>query len=926
VPKVFSSLTLVVSLLLSSTAFAEDAFYKIELGKLTITAGKIPPAPDNPEFRWGAQANLLDPYARLDEGGEIYCEYSTLPANDQDKLRANTTILHIRADAGRDVTGKLYLPKPGWAGMAGVSFKIPASAADANARMSFYNAKAAYYEKLTEAEIPGGAWFRRQAAEARIALGQTAAKNEQTARPRFVRGDMQDTFSLLSGSRAISENLQLDRVLTVRDKTQAATVDVDSLVGIKVREMDWAPLVKDLKPELDPLASLLPGGQHAMFFPSFDAMVAFLDEAERTGSPLLQFAEPRSEDALSRDRYQRQLGLSLTGLGRLLGPKLIGEVAITGSDPYLRVGSDIAILFEAKDAPTLRTLLSAQIGLMKSVPQAQAVSGNVNGVPYTGYVSAERAISSYMIELGPAIIVSNSLKQLERLVSVQKHDLLSLASLPEYTFFRNRYVRGNADETALLVLSDATIRRWSGPRWRIADSRRTRAAAVMTALQAEHLDSLVRKTLKPGPITTTFPDAGEVALSPDGVRSSIYGSLDFMTPIIELNMDKVTQAEAKAYEQWRTDYEQYWKRYFDPIAVRFTIKNNKLGADITVMPLIAGTEYRQFMEVVGGQKIGPASGDLHDDLAHFALSIDKDSRPMKQAAGMAAGLGQGKPLDVFGWLGDSISWYADEDPYWQRLVKKVESGKQSSSKDVANIPIAFRAESTDLVKLTALINTLLREFLPNAYTSDTLQHQEQSYVKLSPTEKLRDDFHLDDDFAIYYATMPDAFVITLNQDVMKHALERYVSRLQDKAANKIPARPARPFLGSNVCFQLDGQFIQLVGSVLLHVLWLDYQPQMQMRAWSNIPILNEWKRLYPDQDPIQLHERFWQSRLICPGGGNYVWNAEYQTMESTIYGHPGRPKTGPPMPAILRTILGANFGVDFENNGLRARAMLDRKN
>ena len=25
---------------------------------------------------------------------------------------------------------------------------------------------------------------------------------------------------------------------------------------------------------------------------------------------------------------------------------------------------------------------------------------------------------------------------------------------------------------------------------------------------------------------------------------------------------------------------------------------------------------------------------------------------------------------------------------------------------------------------------------------------------------------------------------------------------------------------------------------------------MQSRAWSNLPILNEWKHRYPDQDPV----------------------------------------------------------------------------
>jgi hypothetical protein len=62
---------------------------------------------------------------------------------------------------------------------------------------------------------------------------------------------------------------------------------------------------------------------------------------------------------------------------------------------------------------------------------------------------------------------------------------------------------------------------------------------------------------------------------------------------------------------------------------------------------------------------------------------------------------------------------------------------------------------------------------------------------------------------------------------------------------------------------------------------------------SNLPILNEWKRRYPAQDPVKLHEQFWHTTLVCPGGGRYVWNQQWQTMESTVYGHPAQPKPGP---------------------------------
>ena len=104
----------------------------------------------------------------------------------------------------------------------------------------------------------------------------------------------------------------------------------------------------------------------------------------------------------------------------------------------------------------------------------------------------------------------------------------------------------------------------------------------------------------------------------------------------------------------------------------------------------------------------------------------------------------------------------------------------------------------------------------------------------------------------------------------------------------------------------------------------EFRPAQQRLAWSNLPILNEWKRRYPAQDPVKLHEQFWHTTLVCPGGGHYVWNEQWQTMESTVYGHPAQPKPGPESILPVANITSANFGLTFENQGLSAKAVLER--
>ena len=103
-----------------------------------------------------------------------------------------------------------------------------------------------------------------------------------------------------------------------------------------------------------------------------------------------------------------------------------------------------------------------------------------------------------------------------------------------------------------------------------------------------------------------------------------------------------------------------------------------------------------------------------------------------------------------------------------------------------------------------------------------------------------------------------------------------------------------------------------------------WQNAQQRLAWSNLPILNEWKRRYPAADPVKLHEQYWQVILRCPGGVDYLWNEQWQTMESTVYGHPGEPREGPAVFGPLARLSGANLGLNFEAQGLSAHAELTR--
>ena len=200
-------------------------------------------------------------------------------------------------------------------------------------------------------------------------------------------------------------------------------------------------------------------------------------------------------------------------------------------------------------------------------------------------------------------------------------------------------------------------------------------------------------------------------------------------------------------------------------------------------------------------------------------------------------------------------------------------------------------------------------------TWQNLDYKDQPYVKI--TSKAPGDESSAREFAVCYAATPRSLIVTLSEPLLKRALDRQAAKAApDKKGSK--AAPANPWLGKNLCASAERKFFDV-----LQIMTRDnYQTHLQMLAWSNLPILNEWKRLFSDKDPVKVHEQLWGVKLLCPGGGTYVWNEKWQTMESTVFGHPGEPKTS--STKALSDMRSAQVGVTFEDQGLSAKARLDR--
>ena len=795
--------------------------------------------------------------------------------------------------------------------------------------------KLAHYDRLWNAPLVGGAWFRHQTNATARELGiSTKSDNENRQRNWRAESEVERSLSLISGGTALSENLQLDRMLDVREGRDLATVALEDIKGITVADFDWKPLVKDIDPKLDALATLIPADQHVMFVPSFQSLVTLIETGFETATPLLPLMTETSESADTRRRYQRQLGLPLGDIQKIFGPKLIDSIAITGGDPYFRTGTDVAVLFEARDAKALAVAIRTSIALSAKDEELEKLDQKIGDVSYQGFVSANRNVCSYVATLGSFVVVTNSTTQLKRIIAVYLKEAEALACLDEYRYFRERYPKSDETETALVVISDQTIRRWCSPRWRIATSRRTRAAAILSDLHAQNVNALLAGVDQPinievGPSVfelNRYTVSGQTALS------KTYGTLEFQTPISELEFDKVSKGEKSAYRNWRRGYQSNWSNAFDPIAAKLQVSEGKLAFDLTVLPLIDNSGYDEMIGLSEGAELNPKRNSRHGkSLAWMALALNTESATLKQWANMGSSFANVNFMD---WIGDAAIVYVDEDPFWIEMEKEVKTTEQQEAffqKNLHRLPVAIQLNVKSSIRLTAFLvgmRGFIEQAAPDMTVWETLRYREMAYVKVGPSVQTRSDLpeDIDANIALYYMARGDSLIFSLSEAVNKSAIDRRLNSKdgENQSTDQVEENSAEsnmmPLLGKNMVVQIK----RSLGVGLLSVFDEGYQRQMQSQAWSALPILNEWKQMHPDRDPLEIDRTVWKRSLVCPGGGEYRWNDEWKTMESSVYGHPAEPKTGPHIGQMVGNWASGNFGITFENDGLRALVELNK--
>ncbi|PCC71649.1 hypothetical protein SAMN02745121_01192 [Nannocystis exedens] len=665
------------------------------------------------------------------------------------------------------------------------------------------------------ARVLGDTWTEphpwKQFAAGRLAIwlkkqpGAKAIAGSDLLRDRPARTDLSQLMDTTTGVMSMQEALQHDRGLRLSRETGPRTVALADLKPPPLAAHPFAAMQASLpNPNggaAEPLAAATPAEFWYARVDDVRLLLRLLDEADTWITPVVQILQQNPEDRSLTARYQRQLGLRRSDLAKLFGHTVVGEVAIVGSDPYLREGSDVTLIFALKQPEVFDAELARQLDSYRGeITGLEASTVKLAGVDVQRAADPAGQVRQHRARVGDLAFVSNSPGALARVLAAAQGQAPRLADEPDLKYM---LARDPGTHQALAFLSDKFIAAVVAPQQKIQAARRQEAlaellvpgyAALLHGWLFGHAPKDTQEMIAAGLLAADeLKHAGgeAIAFAPGQAARSSWGSPEALTPLVDLPaVEKVSEVERVAYDNFALGYQNYWRQFIDPVAIRLDVRDDAAGAvadvDVRVLPLISATNYSEIEGVVGKSRVTVTATERG---LQAVWAVGQDSalrRDMDQLMRTLTGKG-----DVgLGWLGDWVMLGLDDRAGVVGLLSQWDDAAQLPPKrernqledlelweQVGKFPgyaIAEVKNPTTLVATLAAIKTTVESVAPGMVAwGEVARHRDLPIVRVgvNPGAPLLPDKAIAEAFGIHYVQTGAAIVVGLDRPTVTRVID-----------------------------------------------------------------------------------------------------------------------------------------------------------
>jgi hypothetical protein len=753
-------------------------------------------------------------------------------------------------------------------------------------------------------------WYRQ--APALYGFDPASLAQVQDFPGRGRRGGTTGIFNVLGGRAAIEETLQLQDIEAPQaPDSGSASTPLGAIKGVEVNSHPFEEMLGNKEGGRIELAEVIPADRFFAYFPQPAGLVSWLDGGARFLFDAGSSATGRSLEYGLSERYIAALGMNRAWMRRLLDSGAVEEIAITMPDLFLIDGTELTAVARLRN-PLIAAELLKLLGI-----------GNLDSPAVRWNLHRGK---SYWAMRGDLLIVSSDSGELNKVLEIQAAGGKgSLGRSAELRYMLTKLPLRDSTR-AFVYLSDPFIRRLVGPETKIAQHRRIRARGEMEALVAGSLlhrldghDSATAADL----IGSRYVSAPRVAVdavldADSGVVSQTFGALPRMNSLMDLGITEATSQEAAAYQLYLENYNRYWRRFFDPIALRLDQPDPATyELSVFILPLIDNSIYNSVREIVAGEQDGvPLKVPVIEPEPVARLSMKLREEVWVETGGEMLGnfaRQVGFDTSLLDFLGPDIHIaLADADP-----IIEMGSGELVSAFGPMN--------GSEMVMIPALVSMFTRPTAVCIGLSDPAAVRRA----LDNSVGRKSDIFGGSDVSgsLYKVTGREGWVYRISFfDLMTLRLGVEV---QDRflVIRNMPLTSSFQITGTMESSQPGAQISVSPKAcrMQLPALFASAAEQEREAAFGGIATLLPLLVTGSESigDAAAKHQAWFGFRPVHPAGGGWAWDGRQVTSDryGTIH-QPTQPdyQTGSREFGLLRKVDGAEVSMKFEEDGLRTTA------
>lgn len=431
--------------------------------------------------------------------------------------------------------------------------------------------------------------WKTAALEARRGSGRTRPDRDLSA------------FNVLGGRAAVEETLQLQGLATAGNDGVAETIPVASIKGVEVKAHPFETMLAGAKGGNLPLADFVPPDHFFVYSPKPATILPLLDEGAGFMAKLGGIIEANGIDYDLKNRYLTRLGLDNGWMQKFIKSGAVSESAFIFPDLFFIEGTEVTVVSRLA-YPKLAAPLLRLVG----------IGSLAGGKIFTkSLVDGRKVLWALRDDI---LIISSSPAEMDGVLAL--HGAGGQGSLGKSAEFAYMLTQTpvNPETRCYAYFSDPFIRHLVSPATKIGQLRRQivrrNLEELTAAMLLARLDGYSGLLTPAGLVKAGYADpplaGGDFSIDKDGAaRSAKYGTLAELRPLASVPVENITETEAATYKRYLENYNNYWRQFFDPIAIRLDDTEDG-GLELTtfILPLLDNSIYRAVKEVVANRENG----------------------------------------------------------------------------------------------------------------------------------------------------------------------------------------------------------------------------------------------------------------------------------------------------------------------------------